>query len=69
MTESFKTWKSCVSWKIFEMEFKFSRLSSIRSKASCLGFSEPTKRLAAQFTPYVLRNRQGKHTSLKENEK
>ena len=69
MTESVKTKKSCVSWKMFEIEFKFSKFSSARSKALCLGVFEPTKRLAAQSTAYVLRNRQGKQAFLKENEK
>ena len=69
MTESVKTKKSFVSWKIFEMEFKFSRFSLITSKALCLGVSEPTKQLAAQRTAYVLCNRQGKQALLKENEK
>ena len=36
--------KSCVSLKMFEMEFKFSKL------VDCLGVSESTKRLAAQST-------------------
>ena len=37
------------------------------SKALCLGVSEPTNRLAAQSTAYVLRNRQGKQAFVKEN--
>ena len=41
------------------MEFTFSKL--------CV--SGPTKRLAAQRTVYVLRNRQGKQAFVKENEK
>ena len=68
-TESVKTKKLCVSWKIFEIEFKSSKFPSITPKALCLGASEPTKRLAAQSTAYVLRNRQGKQAFVKENEK
>ena len=56
ITESVKTKKSCVSWKIFEIEFKFLKFSSIRSKALCLDISEPIKRLAAQSTACALRN-------------
>ena len=51
------------------MEFKFSKFSSIRSKALCLSISKPTKRLAAQSTARALRNRQRKQASVKENEK
>ena len=69
MTESVKTKKSCVSWKIFEMEFKFPKFSSIRWKALCLGVYKPIKRLAAQSTAHVLRNRQDKQALLKENKK
>ena len=69
MTESVKTKKSCVSWKIFGMEFKFPKFSSIRSKALCLGVYKPIKRLAAQSTAHVLRNRQDKQALLKENKK
>ena len=69
MTESAKTKKSCVSWKMFEMEFKFPKFSSIRSKALCLGVSKQIKRLAAQSTAHILRNRQDKQALLKENKK
>ena len=59
MTESvkamIKTRKSCVS--------------SIRSKALCLGFSEPTKPLAVLITAYTSRNRQGKQAFFEENKK
>ena len=61
MTESVKTEKPCVSWKMFGIKFKFSR-----SKALCLGVSEPTKRLPAQSTAYVLPNRQGKQAFVKK---
>ena len=44
ITESVKTEQSRVSWKMFQMEFKFSKLSLIRSKALCLEISELTKR-------------------------
>ena len=54
---------------MFKMEFKFSKFSSIRSKALYLGISEPTKRLAAQRIAYALRNRQGKQVFVKENKK
>ena len=64
MTESIKTKKSCVSWKMFEMEFKFLKFSSIRSKALCLGISKATKQLPAQSTAYTLRNQQGQHRHL-----
>ena len=47
------------------MELKFQNWS----KALCLGVSEPTKQLTAQSTAYGLRNRQGKQTFVKENEK
>ena len=69
ITESVKTKKLSVSWKMLEIEFKFSKFSSIRSKALCLGISEQTKWLAAQSLAYPLRNRQGKQTFVKENEK
>ena len=42
--------------KMFEMEFNISKMSSVISKALCLGLSEPTACLAAQTTPYALRN-------------
>ena len=45
ITGSVKTKKWCVSWKMFEMEFKFSKL--VKTKALCLGVSEPVRRLAA----------------------
>ena len=54
---------------MFKMEFKFSKFSSIRSKALYLGISEPTERLAAHRTAYPLLNRQGKLAFIKENEK
>ena len=38
------------------------------SKALCLGVSEPTKRLAAQSTAYVLCNQKGKQEFVKGNE-
>ena len=63
MTESVKTKKSCFS------KFRFSKFLSIRSKALCLGVSEPTKWLAAQSAAYVLRNRQGKHAFIKKMKK
>ena len=50
---------------MFKMEFKFQTLS----KASCLGVSEPIKRITAQSTAYHMRNRQGKQAFVKENEK
>ena len=40
-----------------------------RSKALCLGASEPAKRLAAQSTAYILHNQQGKQAFVKENDK
>ena len=61
---SVKTKKSCVSCKIFEMEFKFSKLVKM-----CLGVSEPTKQLAAQSTAYALGNRQGKQAFIKKKKK
>ena len=61
ITGSVKTKKSCVSWKMFKMEFKFSELFKII-------VSEPTKRLAAQSTAYALRKWQCKQTFVKENE-
>ena len=48
---SVKTKKSCVSWKMFEMEFKFSKLVKIivprclRAKKT-VGFSEYSIRFA-----------------------
>ena len=51
--------KNRVSWKMFEVEFKFSKLV----KSIVFSVSEPKKRLAAQ------RNGQGKHAFVKENEK
>ena len=69
ITESVKIKKLSVSWKMFEIEFKFSKFLSIRSKALCLGISEQTKRLAAHSIAYPLSNRQGKQEFVKENEK
>ena len=60
--ESVKTKKSCVSWKMFKMDFKFS---SIRSKALCLGISEPTN----GWLLGIQGNRQGKQAFVEENEK
>ena len=37
---------NCVSWKMLEMEFKFSKLV----KSMSLGVSAPTKRLAAHYS-------------------
>ena len=37
-------------------------------RALCLGVSEPTKRLAAQSTAYVLRKWQSNQAFVKENE-
>ena len=54
VTESFKTQKSCISWRMFKMEFKFSGFLAIRSKALCLGLSEPAGRLVAQSTACAL---------------
>ena len=50
---SVKTKKSCVSWEMFKIEFKFSKLI----KSSVFQISEPTKRFAAQSTAYVLQKR------------
>ena len=61
ITESVKTKKSCVSWKIFETEFKFLTFSSISSKALCLG---QQKSIAN-----VLRNRQCKKAFAKKMKK
>ena len=69
ITESVKTKKSWVSWKMFEMEFKVSKFSSMKSKALCLEISETTKRLAVQSTAYTLLNLQCKQAFVKENEK
>ena len=69
IAESVRTKKLCVSWKMFEIEFKFSKFLSIMSKALRLGISEPAKRLAAQSTVYTLRNRQCKQAFVKENER
>ena len=69
MTEFVKTTKSCVFWKMFEMEFKFSNISWIRSKTLFLGVSQPTKRSATQSTAYILRNLESKHAFFRENEK
>ena len=65
ITGSLKTKKSCVSWKMFEMEFKFQNWS----EALCLVVSEPTKRLAVQSAAYAVRNRQGKQAFVKKHEK
>ena len=48
------------------MEFKFSKISSMRSKALCPGISEPPKWLAAHGTRYTLRHRLGKHAFVKK---
>ena len=69
MTEFVKTTKSCVFWKMFEMEFKFSNISWIRSKTLFWGVSQPTKRSATQSTAYILRNLESKHAFFRENEK
>ena len=69
MTEFVKNKKSCVFWKMFEMEFKFSKFSPIRSNTLFLGVSQPTKRSATQSTAYILRNLQDKQSFFKENEK
>ena len=58
MTESIKTNRVFLR-KMFEMEFKFIKFSSIRSKALGVGISERTKRLVAQSTAYALLNQQG----------
>ena len=41
----------------------------MRSKALCLGVSEPTKWLAAKSTAYALRHQLGKHAFVKKNNK
>ena len=46
--ENFKTKESCVSPKMFEFKFKFSKWNKKWSKALCLGVYERTKQLAAQ---------------------
>ena len=51
--------------KFWKWSLKFQNWS----KALCLGVSEPTKQLTAQSTAHGLRNRQGKQTFAKENEK
>ena len=61
--------KLCVSSSILELEFKFSKISSMRSKALCLGLSEPTKWLTAQSTAYAFRHRLGKHAFVKKKRK
>ena len=62
---SVKTKKSRVSWKMFEMGFKFSKLLKI----IVLDVSEPTKRLDVQSTAYALRNWKDKEAFVKENVK
>ena len=68
ITESMKIKKLCVSSSILELEFKFSKISSMRSKALCLGLSKPTKWLTAQSTAYALRQL-GKHAFVKKKKK
>ena len=41
VTEPVKIKKSYGSWKMFDMEFKFSKMLSMKSNALCLGLSEP----------------------------
>ena len=50
MTESVKTKEIVCFWKLFEVEFEFSKFSSIRSNALYLGVSKRTKWLAALST-------------------
>ena len=56
--------RNCVSWKMFEMELRFSKLVKI-IVFRCL---QTTKRLAAQGTVYALRNWQSKKVFVKQNE-
>ena len=53
MTESVKTKKSFLSWKMFDLEFKFSKFLSIRSKEFYLGVSEQTKQLTANIVQHT----------------
>ena len=54
-----------VSWKMFEMVFKFSKLVKSMFKFRCFR----AKKTAAQGAAYALRNRKGKQAFVKENEK
>ena len=52
ITGSVEIEKMCVSWEMFKMAFKFSKLA----KSLGLSVSKPRKGLAAHSTAYVLRN-------------
>ena len=65
ITGSVKTKKSLVSWKMLEMEFKFSKLV----KSIVFRCLRANKTLVTQSITYALRNRQRKHAFVKENEK
>ena len=53
-------------WKT---EFKFLKISSMRSKALCLRLSEPIAWLAAYTTPYALRHQLSRQAFVKGNGK
>ena len=54
-----------VSWKMFEMVFKFSKLVKSMFKFRCFR----ANKTAVQGAAYALRNRLGKQAFAKENEK
>ena len=54
---------------MFEMEFKFSKFLSIKSKSLCLDISKSTKWLTAHSKAYALCYRKCKQAFVKENEK
>ena len=54
---------------MFEMEFKFSKVSSIRSKAVCLVVSEQAKWLTSQSKVLALHHHLLKQAFTKRNKK
>ena len=61
--------KSCVSWEMFEAEFRFLTKLLMWSNALCLGVAEQITWLAAYIKAHALRNQLGKQAFFKENEK